>query len=980
MRTIVTTAVFSSSDWTAAAEAQARGPLHVSDLDQWKQISLGAPSMALPGVNFLSMVFTEEELGNLRPKRKKKKSSQELDGSGEQVELRTNEGLNKLLQSLLYTPYRMNLGYKNSKIIVETVPGHRWGGTLYGPERCKVMVIGKMLGRDESQKLRNLVGPAGQRLIEDLQAYLGDMSYESWYVTNLVKFLPPEYAKTLPKEWIKDFKVLLDLEIRLVQPDYILCLGAEAAAAVLPGVSITGSLGQVFDMSYCTDADMLTESAQPTFKQAKVVACIHPAAVLRRPESAPQLATSLRQFCQLVTTGFVATEEEDLHHIPVPITSARMLRLLIDRILSDPECNAISFDCEWHGDRPYDKHGYIRTIQFAWKHKHAAAIKLHHAGGAPAFLPSVDHAFTELARLFFSGKRLVGQNMKSDMEWLQPEFEKLGLDLVREATAPSMADDSDAAILTRTQGGFDTMLAAHAVNETGDFKLEVMAAQWLGIPRYDIALRKWKTTYCKSNGLKAADLRGYGECPDEILVPYGVYDADVTLRLFNFLNGEWETPYKPVVRDGKEMLGVLDKDGRGQNSRAPFWIAMRALPAFLEMEKTGVCIDMARASELHVTFKEAYEQSIDKLRQLIKWPTFNPASSQQCIEYMFGESYHGKVDKDNKPVRLRPPDAECLGLTPLKTTDKPPKTWDQIVRSNRTHLHSPATDKEVLGILSFQEKRLQPLLDLRFVEQVLKTTLREPTVGANGEETYEEGFLSFAKADTDGVFRIRSHLYPTLETGRTSSSKPNMLNLGKRREKDYKRILGPKYKWALRSIVQASPGCVLVEADYVGAELAVMAWMSDDPLMKDHVRRMQLPENHQDYYDIHSAVACKTFKLDCPATKAGIESIGKSYIRTAAKTCVFGSAYGQGPEALARKAKEEGAEVTAEDAQKLLDGFFDTYSYLPLYFESCRNRVRYPGWMKNCFGRLRRFDWTSDKQAWGEQKRQAMNFPKELGN
>ena len=95
-------------------------------------------------------------------------------------------------------------------------------------------------------------------------------------------------------------------------------------------------------------------------------------------------------------------------------------------------------------------------------------------------------------------------------------------------------------------------------------------------------------------------------------------------------------------------------------------------------------------------------------------------------------------------------------------------------------------------------------------------------------------------------------------------------------------------------MLMASPGNVLVEADFIGAELFGMARMAGDAAMIDHCLRNQLPEDDKNYYDIHSNVAVFAFKLSCPPTKKGLQSIGKEHLRIVAKSVIFGIAYGRG--------------------------------------------------------------------------------------
>lgn len=121
------------------------------------------------------------------------------------------------------------------------------------------------------------------------------------------------------------------------------------------------------------------------------------------------------------------------------------------------------------------------------------------------------------------------------------------------------------------------------------------------------------------------------------------------------------------------------------------------------------------------------------------------------------------------------------------------------------------------------------------------------------------------------------------------NGKVSITGNSKRREPDYKRILGDRYPGPLRAILRAPEGHVLVEADYIGAELFAMAALSGDPTMLEHARRNQLPENHPDYYDIHSNVCVLAFGFDCPPTKAGLAGIGKKHMRVVAKSVLFGS-------------------------------------------------------------------------------------------
>jgi DNA polymerase I-like protein with 3'-5' exonuclease and polymerase domains len=166
--------------------------------------------------------------------------------------------------------------------------------------------------------------------------------------------------------------------------------------------------------------------------------------------------------------------------------------------------------------------------------------------------------------------------------------------------------------------------------------------------------------------------------------------------------------------------------------------------------------------------------------------------------------------------------------------------------------------------------------------------------------------------------------------------------------------------------------------------------MSGSKLMREHCERSLYPDEgydekgnkvkggkfpHPNYYDIHSNVAVLAFQLPCQPTKGGLKSIGKSHFRVLAKNVIFGIAYGRGAKAIALQAKEQGVNVTVDEAQQVIDTIFEMYPELVPFFEEAKARALNEKWLCNCFGAFRRFPTTSDFKMEGEFERQAMNFP-----
>lgn len=962
---------------------------------------LDAPGMPLPGPDFVDYASRLGDDTAINSVKVDGKTVKQLELGDKLVEIHR--------RALREPGFSMPIEYRaGQRKQVTFVPGHIWGQNIKayeygnesagvdGPRPADVMVIGKMPGLTEEQEGRCLVGESGRLLIEILRE-LHVRGTPNWYVTNLCKFRPPDDSGTLKAGWIKDCMPLLHQELRIVRPKYILCLGADASKALLgKKASVTHMDGRVAEIEFPLHTKATDDPDEEVYHKAMVMTVVHPASVARAPETRRQLERGLARFDMLQRGIRWDKAEDDIDHRS--IRTLEQLDALLEEIEADPDTRSrwVGVDAEWHGEHPVNKGSYVRTIQFAWKPKHACAVVLRGPGGKLTFVdkhgkPAIRRAISRLKK-YFRNKRVVGHFFVADLEWLVhmgldirdqfyvPVYDKDYDDLPRglqrrvEGLGFGPGDTVPAWVLTKWVGGADTGLMGHAIEETAMLALESLTVRYTTCPRYDIPLHNWKTEYCKEHGLKAKDLEGYGECPDEILVPYGVYDADATLRLFHELN--------PLV----------DCDYEGNCCREPFWEAMITTLPILEMHMTGFSAAKPRIDYLTKVFMKAKEKQEDKIQTWAKWPDFNVRSVQQVREFLFGTQLNGKRDKETgEPVRIRPEGAKSLALEPLLDTSKPPKQWADIKERKAEHEHSPSTAKNVLGVLAQenieQADQVNMIRDYRFLDQVLKSLLRPPVTDDDGNWVVEDtggevdnlGGLVFDAGLASVICddgRVRTHLYPTTETGRWRSARPNLQNISKRRDPDYERILGKDvYKYKLRSVLRASPGHVLIEADYIGAELYGMAIMSGDMTMIEHAKRNQLPEDHSDFYDIHSNVAKLAFHLDCAPTKSALKAAGKSHLRIVAKTVIFGIAYGRGAKAIALEAKQEGIEITVDEAQGVIDTIFEMYPGLRPFFEECRQRALNEGWLCNCFGRFRRFPKTDDWKLHGEFERQAMNYP-----
>ena len=978
--------------------------------------------MPLPGPSFCRQAVT---MGGAPVIAGKGKSTQLVDAG---------KYLHYLYRRALYDRrFSIHVLHKNQLLQAQYITGHPLNAAgspdqdddetemAFGPRPSDVMVVGKHPGREELQQYRNFCGPASEDLYKAFSELgLTEKDYGDWYFTNAMRFghLDPNSA-SIPIDWMKDCAPLLHQELLLVRPKFVLCFGGEAIKAILgKSYTVTSAAGRVFTVKI----DMAPAGQAPDLHVMRVMGMLHPSAVFHRPELYDEFVLQLGMFWQVVSGVDLGAAESDLDH--KAIYTERELSRVIDEMLADPreDADIIAADAEWHGDYPTEPGAYLRTVQISNKAKWARAIVLRHAGGAPAFKPSIAAAFKQLNRLFHrngrdlgngkvlvargatpldaacasidvsaasaGGSRVRNRNVTIDIPGPPPEpdltngivtkkrprvgghffradlpwFLHNGLDL-RKLYAPDKVDPRE--------GGWDTSLMYHAVNEATRYKLEDVAMRLTTAPRYDDKLQEWKKTFCATNRLQSEQLDGYGECPAAILIPYGCYDADVTWRIQAKL---------------REPGGMLDKDAYGNNCWPSYHLHHRASLCFLEMEQVGMVVDRNRVDELVREFMEAQQRLLAELRRDLNWPDYNPKSTYHAVAALFGDQYVSKRDKETGlRARIRPEGALTLGLMPLTTTGKRPKLWSRVLQTGEADFLTPSTNKEVLGILGHKNPIARKQRDFKFIAQVMQSTLRVPTandegvfdVDENGNYEYEKGIAGLMHADG----RIRTHLAQILETARAASRRPNLQNLSKRREDDYKRIIGKNvHVHPVRSILMMPPGYVGIEADLVGAELAVLAWLSQDPNMIDHVRRSALPEADPDHYDIHSQQAVRAFNLtDVVPTKTGMKKAGVPGLRVAAKNVNFGIPYGRSAEAIARQCAEEGVDVTEHDCQLMIDAYFAQYPGTEVFLEECRTRSQGPKWLRGPYGSYRRFVSTNDRGVIGEQHRQSQNFPIQNG-
>lgn len=121
----------------------------------------------------------------------------------------------------------------------QAVPGE-------GSASADIMIIGEAPGKKEDEQGVPFVGAAGKFLSEMLSTI--KLKREDIYITNIVKYRPPENRDPNPEE-IAACEEWLHEQIKIIEPKIIVTLGRHAMEHFLPGKKISEVHGQIFKQS-----------------------------------------------------------------------------------------------------------------------------------------------------------------------------------------------------------------------------------------------------------------------------------------------------------------------------------------------------------------------------------------------------------------------------------------------------------------------------------------------------------------------------------------------------------------------------------------------------------------------------------------------------------------------------------------------------------------------------------------------------------
>ncbi len=216
---------------------------------------------------------------------------------------------------------------------------------------------------------------------------------------------------------------------------------------------------------------------------------------------------------------------------------------------------------------------------------------------------------------------------------------------------------------------------------------------------------------------------------------------------------------------------------------------------------------------------------------------------------------------------------------------------------------APSTDEEVLQKLAEDYPLPRLLLDYRGLAKL--------------KSTYTDKLPKMINTATGRVHT--NYAQAVAVTGRLASNEPNLQNIPVRTSEGRR----------IREAFVASPGNVIVSADYSQIELRIMAHLSEDEGM---LKAFASGE------DIHRATAAEIFGV--PLAEVQAEQ------RRAAKVINFGLIYGMSVFGLAGNL---GVERSA--AQMYMDKYFTRFAGVKRFMDDIRQQAKSQGYVETVFGR-----------------------------
>lgn len=448
-----------------------------------------------------------------------------------------------------------------------------------GPDRPEIMIVGEAPGSEEDRIGRPFVGRSGIFLKKDLLRPSG-IDITTVRFTNAVRCHPPNNRTPTIGE-IEKFYPLLDAEVRATRPKVVVVTGSAALASVFRFIykgseareaKVSGILKwrgkQIWHREW---GCWVVPTPHPRYTMTKFRregSEYHYLQGIADFELANKLAKQKRPRMQKVESRWITTVSE--------------LRSMLDEMEASER---FAFDIETGGTGKPDSK-WIIGASFATNSRvgYYATWEL---------VESDPRSYERVLELVASSREKIMHNGAYEIAI----FRALGLPINTKY--------------------FDTMIAANMVDENFYVGLKPLTWVHTTFGGYELPLDQYKYEHKVEED--------YSLIPDEVLAPYGGYDAVATYRL-------WE-----VFSERLEKMGSMSAFAK---------IIMPVRRTMSDAEYTGIYLDRERAEELSDACARAKTQLEEQVYEAAG-RKFNINSTKQLATVLYDE----------------------IGLKPLKETD-----------------------------------------------------------------------------------------------------------------------------------------------------------------------------------------------------------------------------------------------------------------------------------------------------------------------
>lgn len=161
-----------------------------------------------------------------------------------------------------------------------------------GNSDSDIVFIGEAPGKMEDLSGLPFVGPAGKLLDQLLKSI--ELSREDVYITNIVKYRPPNNRDPLEEEK-QAFLPYLKKQLAIIKPKVIVTLGRHSLNSFYPKLKISNIHGNSIKMK------LTSKSFKDNIYQAILIPLYHPAAALYNPNLKSVLMKDFKNIAQFIT-------------------------------------------------------------------------------------------------------------------------------------------------------------------------------------------------------------------------------------------------------------------------------------------------------------------------------------------------------------------------------------------------------------------------------------------------------------------------------------------------------------------------------------------------------------------------------------------------------------------------------------------------------------------------------------------------------